>query len=228
MDPITAFAAAQAALGMIRKGVDFYKECKAASADVTEITSEVSGYIGKFLDAKHHVEIAARKAKEESEELPENGKPISINSQALNNVMMQIQLENAEKELREMLIYNTPGLNDVWTRFEKERARLFAVQLKQLEQQQENQRIERILAADRAADRRRKLAQVWNEAYWIVGVIAFVVIYWGCMYLIVQDRIQQHPELGTCFIPKGTVGYKTYSNLRWVDCEVKTIQDFTP
>ena len=228
MDPITAFAAAQAALGMIRKGVDFYKECKKASADVTEITSEVSGYIGKFLDAKHHVEIAARKAKEESEQLPDNGKPISINSQALNNVMMQIQLENAEKELREMLIYNTPGLNDVWTRFEKERARLFAVQLKQLEQQQENQRIERILAADRAADRKRKLTQLWDEAYWIVGVIAFVVIYWGCMYLIVQDRIQQYPELGTCFIHKGSVGYKTYSNLRWVDCEVKTIQDFTP
>jgi hypothetical protein len=228
LDPITAFAAAQSALVMIRKGVDFYKECKKASADVTEITSEVSGYIGKFLDAKHHVEIAARKAKEESEQLPENGKPVSINTQALNNVMMQIQLENAEKELREMLIYNTPGLNDVWTRFEKERARLFAVQLKQLEQQQERQRIDRLLAADRAADRRRKLAQVWDEAYMIIGIIVFVATYWGCMYLIVQDRIQQYPELGTCFIPKGSIGYKTYNNLRWVNCELKTTQEFTP
>lgn len=228
MDPVTAFAAAQAALGMIRKGVDFYKECKKAKADVSEITSEVSGYIGKFLDAKHHVEIAARKAKEESEQLPENGKPISINSQALNNVMMQIQLENAEKELREMLIYNTPGLNDVWTRFEKERARLFAVQLKQLEQQQENQRIDRMLAAERAAYRKRKMAELWNEAYWIVGVIVFITAYLGCMYLIVQDRQKQYPELGTCFIPKGTIGYKTYSNLRWVDCESKTTDQFTP
>ena len=188
----------------------------------------VVGCGGMWGGAGDEGEIAARKAKEESEQLPENGKPISINSQALNNVMMQIQLENAEKELREMLIYNTPGLNDVWTRFEKERARLFAVQLKQLEQQQENQRLERILAAERAAYRKRKLAEVWNEAYWIVGVIVFITAYLGCMFLIVQDRKQQYPELGTCFIPKGTIGYETYSNLRWVDCESKTTDEFTP
>jgi len=102
MDPISAFAAAQTALGLIRKGVDFYKECKAASADVGQITSEVSGHIGKFLDAKSVVQEAARKAKEESENPDNVG---DVNSQALNNVMLQMQLENAEKELREMLIY---------------------------------------------------------------------------------------------------------------------------
>ena len=81
MDPISAFAAAQTALGLIRKGVDFYKECKAASADVGQITSEVSGHIGKFLDAKSVVQEAARKAKEDSEDPESSG---DLNSQALN------------------------------------------------------------------------------------------------------------------------------------------------
>jgi hypothetical protein len=118
VDPITAFAMAQGALKAIRSGVEFYKECQAAAADVSEITMEVSGNIGKFLDAKGVVQEAAAQAKKESEDSDD---PSKVNSQALNNVMMQMQLEQAEVELREMLIYQTPGLGDIWSRFSAER-----------------------------------------------------------------------------------------------------------
>jgi hypothetical protein len=91
VDPITAFAMAQGALKAIRSGVEFYKECKATASDVSEITSEVSGHIGKFLDAKSVVEEAAVAAKKESEESDDVTK---INSQALNNVMMQVQCKS--------------------------------------------------------------------------------------------------------------------------------------
>jgi len=216
MDPISAFAAAQTALGLIRKGVDFYKECKAASADVGQITSEVSGHIGKFLDAKSVVQEAARKAKEQSED-PENAG--DLNSQALNNVMLQMQLETAEKELREMLIYETPGLGAIWTKFEKERERLNQLRIKQQEAVEARRQEEIQEARLRAARRKAKIRELWEEAHWAALVISLVIFYGGCMYLVWQDRMIQYPELGTCFIPKGSPGYKTWSNLRWVDCE---------
>lgn len=216
MDPISAFAAAQTALGLIRKGVDFYKECKAASADVGEITSEVSGYIGKFLDAKSVVQEAARKAKEESENPDNVG---DVNSQALNNVMLQMQLENAEKELREMLVYETPGLGAIWTRFEKERERLNEIQRKNRVAAEERRQEEIQEARLKASKRRAKIRELWEEAHWIALIVSIVFFYSGGMYIIWQDRIIQKPELGTCFIPKYSPGYKTWSNLRWVDCE---------
>lgn len=216
MDPITAFAAAQSALALIRKGVDFYKECKAASADVSEVTAEVSGYIGKFLDAKTVVQDAARKAKEESENPDNVG---DINSQALNNVMLQMQLDNAEKELREMLVYQTPGLGAIWTRFEQERERLNEIQRNNREIAEERRQEELQYLRVKTARRRQKIRNLWEEAHYIILILTIVGIYSGSMYLIVQDRIQQIPELGTCFIPKGSPGYKTWSSLRWVDCE---------
>jgi hypothetical protein len=216
MDPISAFAAAQTALGLIRKGVDFYKECKAASADVGQITSEVTGHIGKFLDAKSVVQEAARKAKEDSEN-PENAG--DLNSQALNNVMLQMQLETAEKELREMLIYETPGLGAIWTKFEKERERLNQLRLKQQEASEARRQEELQESRLKAARRKAKIRELWEDAHWIALVLSLVIFYSGCMYLIWQDRMIQNPELGTCFIPKGSPGYQTWSNFRWVDCE---------
>lgn len=218
MDPITAFALAQGALKAIRSGVEFYKECQSAAADVSEITSEISGNIGKFLDAKTVVQDAAIKAKKDSED-PNNAG--NINSQALNNVMMQMQLENAEKELREMLVYQTPGLGAVWSRFEEERNRLFEIQKGHREREERAAEQARHQAAKKAALRREQMKRMWHDAHWIVVVMAIIGIYVGSMFLIVQDRIDQHPELGSCFIPRGSPGYSTWSTLRWVSCEIK-------
>jgi hypothetical protein len=217
MDPITAFAMAQGALKAIRSGVEFYKECQAAAADVSEVTTEISGHIGKFLDAKTVVQDAAAKAKQDSEDPSNAG---NINSQALNNVMMQMQLENAEKELREMLVYQTPGLGAVWSRFEDERNRLSAIQEAHKERERLHQEQLRHIAAKKAAARKRAIMQLWHDAHWVLIVISVILMFGGCMYLIVRDRAEQYPELGRCFIPKGSPGYEFYNNLRWVDCTI--------
>ena len=217
MDPLTAYAAAQSALSMIRKGVEFYKECKARAADVSEITSEVSGHIGKFLDAKSVVEEAAVAAKKESEESEDVTK---INSQALNNVMMQLQLESAEKELREMLIYQTPGLGAIWSRFSIERERLTKIQKEKRERLEEQKRLENIEAGKRSRLRNKKLREMWDNAFWVIVVLVITCFFCLMMYLIVLDRIEQYPELGTCFIPKDSPGFYAWSRLRWVDCSI--------
>ena len=220
MDPMTAFAAAQASLALIRKGVEFYKQCKAAAADVSDITMEVSGHIGKFMDSKEVVVEAARKAKQESEVPPESSKSSNLNSQALNNVMMQIQLENAEKELREMLIYQTPGLGAVWTRFEKERERLVAIHQRVREETEKRQKEEEVRARARAKLRNRKLKKTVREVQEAIAwsfIFIFVVF---TFHGIVQYRVEYFPELGRCLIPRGTWGYEWYNNLRFIDCEI--------
>ena len=119
IDPISAFAMAQAAIAGVRKCVDLYKEAKAVAADVTEITGEVSGHIGTFLEAKEVLEQATEEAKKK---VPPKG--TSINKQAFDNIMRVRQLQEQEKELREFMIYQTPGLGGLWKEFEVERERL--------------------------------------------------------------------------------------------------------
>ena len=67
LDPITAFAMANAALAAIRKGVDFYKEAQAAAKDVSEVATDITGHIGKFLDAKSVIQEAAEEVNKEPE-----------------------------------------------------------------------------------------------------------------------------------------------------------------
>jgi len=100
MDPITAFAMAQAAIGAIRKGVAFYKEAKQAGKEVMDVAHEVSGHIGRFMDAADVVKTAAE---EQRKVVPKKGQ--GLNSKALDNVLRAKQVQMAEEELREMLVY---------------------------------------------------------------------------------------------------------------------------
>lgn len=119
IDPISAFAMAQAAIAGVRKCVDLYKEAKAVAADVTDITHEVTGHIGTFLEAKENLEIATEESKKKP---PPKG--TSLNKQAFDNIMRVRQLQEAEKELREFMIYHTPNWGGIWSEFEAERKRL--------------------------------------------------------------------------------------------------------
>jgi len=205
MDPISAFAAAQTAIGLIRKGVEFYKECKSTGSDVMEITSEVTDHIGKFMAASEVVKEAAEKAKTE---VPKKGK--SVNAQALENVMMARQIFQAETELREMLIYQAPGLGAIWTEFEKERARLKKVQEQQaIEEQEENERQERIAAA-RAKRRKEAALKLINESVIGFAILIVVVAYLGMLYLVVEYRREHYPEYGDKIIPQLQPNWRQY------------------
>ena len=117
MDPLTAFAAAQAALIGVRKCVDFYKEAKKVSADVGSIGMEIGGFLSKFFEAQEVVV----KASNEAAANPVKKK--SMNSQAFDNVMRLRQLQDAEEEIKHLLIYQTP-MAGLYEDFLKERNRL--------------------------------------------------------------------------------------------------------
>lgn len=190
MDPITAWAAAQAALQIIRKCIDFYKEAKQAGHDVMEITTEVSGHIGKFMDAS---EVIQKHAEEQKKIIPKKNE-VGINSRALDNVLKARQLADQERELREYLIYHTPGLGAIWEEFVKERNRIRHLQ----EQQEQEER--------RQAYLKEKHRREMFDRYYLEAIIAIALIilaaFIGIMFsILIEDRIKKYPHLGTEWIP---------------------------
>ena len=93
IDPITAFATAQAAVKGVQAAIKLGK-------DIHAITGEAM----KFFEAKDVVQRAASK--------PKKGFAGSDTAQAFEIVMQAKQLDDAEKELNQWLVLN--GHADVW------------------------------------------------------------------------------------------------------------------
>ena len=102
MDPITAFAAAQAAVTGIQKAIKLGK-------DINGLIGEFS----KFFDAKDVVQKAANDA-------GKAGK--SDTSQAMEIVMQANALREAEEQLKHQLIYG--GYPELWEQMLRERMKI--------------------------------------------------------------------------------------------------------
>jgi len=121
-DPVSisaAFSLAQGAIAGVKKCVELYKEAKEVGGDVAEITAEVTGHIGAFME---HSETMAKAVEESKKKPPARGE--SLNKRAFDNIMKLRQLQESERELKDFLIYQTPGWGAIWTEFEQERAKL--------------------------------------------------------------------------------------------------------
>ena len=116
MDPFTL---AMMALGAVKSGVALYKEAKSVGKEAVGVITEIADGLGSFFE---HQEKAIAHAKE-VEKNPPKGK--SLQALALDNVIRRKRLEQAEYDLRQQLIYESPPeLADLWTQFQKERAKL--------------------------------------------------------------------------------------------------------
>lgn len=102
IDPLTAFAAAQAAVAGIQKAIKLGK-------DVNGLVNE----FGKFFDARDAVQKAANDA-------GKSGK--SDTGRAMEIVMQANQLRESEEELKHQLIYG--GYPELWEMMLKERMKI--------------------------------------------------------------------------------------------------------
>jgi len=111
------------AFSAVKSGVAAYKEIKQTGGEVVDIVNELSGALGSFFDHQDK----AKKADAEIKKNPPKGK--SLQAIALENVLRKKQLEQAEYDLRQMLVYESPPeLGAVWTEFEAEKSRLIKEQ----------------------------------------------------------------------------------------------------
>ena len=137
----------------------------------------------------------------------------SLGKRALQRVLMESRLAAMEAELRELLVYNCPSeLGDLYTRVYAMMDKMKRQQAAAWTKKRETERIAKI-------KKQKRLNHIKCNAY-KYGIAVILILYFYILgWSVVQIRIADQPELGTCFIPKGTWPYQHYSNLKWVDCE---------
>ena len=154
IDPITAFALAKAAIAGVQEAIQMGKDLH-----------ECSGDLIKFFE---HRDVVAKAAVQDK-----GKKPRSEMGQALDTVMQAKALRDAEKKLKEQLIYS--GQGDVWESIQAEYNRI----------QAENRREEREAEAA-ARHKREQLAEmVEGLFYGFVGCLVGGLICWGTFEFVV-------------------------------------------
>jgi hypothetical protein len=148
MDPITAFAAAQAAVAGIQKAIKLGK-------DINGLVGE----FGKFFDAKDVVQKAANdKAK----------KGQSDTSKAMEIVMQANALREAEEQLKHQLVYG--GYPELWAMMLTERMKI--------KQERAKAEREAIIARRTLVAQRLLIAQIvgGSIAVGIIGAIIIFIV----------------------------------------------------
>ena len=178
IDPVSAFALAQGAIKGVRALTALYKEAKQAGKEVSDIASEVSGHVSKFMEGTEKLQ----KAEIESKLAPPD-KSKSIQAQAFENIMRRHELQKMETELREMLIYelDMPG---VWKEFNAERHRLTIELEDRMAQELKDKRI-------REAKQSKKLEKLKIRAAITIAVLLWWIVFSSLMYglyLNAQER----------------------------------------
>ena len=150
LDPVTAFAAAQAAVKGVQAAIKLGKDIGAISGDLM-----------KFFDAKDVVAKAAAS--------PKKGFAQSDTATAFNTVLQLKQLNDAENQLKEMLIWS--GNAPLWQALIQERNSIVS-----------KRKAEEVLM-QKAKDKRRK--EIDSAIMFVLSIVlglsimAFVI--WGTM-----------------------------------------------
>jgi hypothetical protein len=173
----------------------------------TQIGEELGTYFENYATCKAIFE------EEEKHALEVYTGSVSIGKRALQRVLMLSRLEAMQRELRELMVYHCPTeLGDLYTRTEKMMERIQKEQTIALA----NKRVSDRIAAEKKERRLKKLKyKIVRWSIMFVCFLYFISLFWS----VIEIRKIEKPELGTCWVPKGTWPYKHYSNLKWVECE---------
>ena len=152
IDPFTAFAAAQAAVKGIKAAIALGKDIQSASNDIL-----------KFFDAKDTLTVASTNPKKA-------GVKRSDMARAAELVMQAHQIQKAEADLREYLIYT--GNAQIWDQIMVERNRI------QSERRAEDARTKKAKA--------KKLKQVQDAITLTMGAILLSIL----IYLTINITIE--------------------------------------
>lgn len=158
IDPITAFATAQAAIKGVQAAIKMGKDISAISGDLM-----------KFFEAKDVVAKAASQPKKTT-----FGK--SDTAQAFETVMHAKQLQDAENELKQMLIWS--GNADVWQSILMERNNIV-----------HKRKAEELEMENAKAKRRKEIEEVVTVGLLAVcAALVVTLVAWGTMEYVAFMR----------------------------------------
>jgi len=176
-------------------------ELNKKQGETAGIYQELANYLGDFFDNMNKcmavIEEEERKAREEIYEGDD-----SLGRRALQLVIMKKQLEQMKVELREMMVYQAPPeLGALWTDV-SEMMKIMGEQQKVL--LTKKMRAEAVIAKRHAA----RMKALRDEAWLGVSLLAVMFVLAGTFAVIIQNRIERYPELGTGIIPRVSDDYK--------------------
>ena len=170
-------------------------ELNKRDGETTGIYTELGEHLGAYYDNYYKcLAIFEEEEKHSQHEIYQGD--ASLGKRALQRVLMKKQLEQMGTELREIMVYQSPPeLGALHTEVE-EMMKVMGKQQKILVAKQ--MREDHI----RAVRRRRHMDAVWANAVWGIAAIVIAAAIGILFALVIQDRIEKYPQLGTGIIPK--------------------------
>ena len=170
-------------------------ELNKRDGETTGIYTELGEHLGAYYDNYYKCLAIFEEEEKHSQHEIYSG-DASLGKRALQRVLMKKQLEQMGTELREIMVYQSPPeLGALHTEVE-EMMKVMGKQQKILVAKQ--MREDHI----RAVRRRRHLDAVWANAVWGIAAIVIAAAIGILFALVIQDRIEKYPQLGTGIIPK--------------------------
>ncbi len=168
---------------------------KANSGDHTNVYAQIGEQLGAYYD-NYYKCVAIFDEEERRAKTEVYTGDASLGKRALQRILMRKQLEEMGKELREVMIYQSPP----------ELGALYTEVSEMMEVMGKEQQT--LIAQNmREEEARRNFKQKMVEKYWVegiaaVGIIVVIAVSSVSLALIVEDRIKKYPHLGNGWIPK--------------------------
>ncbi len=170
-------------------------ELNKRDGETAGIYQELGEHLGAYYDNLYKCIAIFEEEEKHSQHAIYEG-DASLGKRALQRVLMRKQLEQMGTELQEIMIYQSPPeLGALWTEV-NEMMKVMGKQQKILVAKQ--MQIDHL----NAVRRHRRMNAVWANAAWGIASIV-VAASVGLMFaLVIQDRIEKYPQLGTGIVPK--------------------------
>ena len=170
-------------------------ELNKRDGETTGIYTELGEQLGTYYDNYYKCMAKFEEEEKHSQHEIYQG-DASLGKRALQRVLMRKQLEQMGVELREIMVYQSPKeLGALHTEVE---------QMMKVMGKQQKILVTRQMKEDhaRAVRRRRHMDAVWANAVWGIAAIVIAASIGIMFAVVIQDRIEKYPQLGTGIIPK--------------------------
>ena len=170
-------------------------ELNKRDGETAGIYTELGEHLGAYYDNYYKcMAIFEEEEKHSQHEIYQGD--ASLGKRALQRVLMRKQLEQMGTELREIMVYQSPPeLGALHSEVE---------QMMKVMGKQQKLLVTRQMKEDhiRAVRRRRHMDAVWANAVWGIAAIIIAASVGIMFAVVIQDRIEKYPQLGTGIIPK--------------------------
>lgn len=168
---------------------------KANSGEHTNIYTQIGEQLGTYYD-NYYKCVAIFDEEERRAKTEVYTGDASLGKRALQRILMRKQLEEMGKELREVMVYQSPPeLGALYTEVDE--------MMKEMGKEQQILIAKKMAQEFAAARRKQQLVEkYWVEALGGVGVIVSIAVMSVSLSWVIEDRIRKYPHLGDGWIPK--------------------------